>query len=674
MRFRRVLIALAVMALIVLFGLYWEGRRTNITDQTSEQSTERSALKTPDIDASNWDVSPEATLSLERETGSDTASKVDHFTVPGRVLFPKDIPSESITLKVEILPVRASRALKIQQSRTKNPKQALLKGGPWKSLQGQSITKTLTTDENGQFSIKNAPPGVYRVSSADTDWSGRTDNSIIQLASQVTPVQFSVQQNAKLIGHVVNQDKEPLPNARIPFTTSARELTADKNGKFVLNRLEPGTPIDFVKIMKEGYRSHYLSVEPLQPGETRHDTFVLKQGANLSVTVRTSDGRPVKEGRLMLRRLDDKKIQAKMDYALAHGGGRMKSINDEGKVLFSGLQPGRVKVYLTFANYLSRPKKIEIKSGQTVETTLSVMKGIPVTVKHVNKRTGQTVDGVRPRITAFDGKNQKLEPAFKFRGFNDDGDLKGVIHPDARKITVRSESRRFKPKTTSFDRSDFPTLKIALTPSQAPEESRTPPGLLKLNLSRAGKFQWEDVTGVRAYLLDRTTGQRVLGRAGHQSTFKEPFPVDKGKYIFYSLIKTKAENYVVMKPLTIQTQHPGQKSVTPERAATVSGKILLNDRPLSGEVKVAISLLSPRSRKQAPTRNVYYPSPLSVRPNNDGEFTIPAVPPEQELGLHVVSTGGPKLGAPMGKVLINKPLPVLSPGQKRTVTSINITK
>lgn len=661
MRIKRVLVALTVMTFVVLAGIYWENQRT-FSPANKNAQTDDEALQTPDLSDSNWTIQSGAT-----ETVSDTetitknkGSGADRFVIPGTVVFPEGTPPERIRVKIDFIPVELP-----ETSRNENgPRVQNLQ-----SNQDTTISRTLTTDEKGRFGIKNSPPGLYRATSVDTDWVGKTSRPIIETKNSVKKLDFSVKRTGTLIGNVVNQDSDPISNATIPYTGNAPGASTDDRGRFVLKRLPANEPLNYVKIHKDGYQPYHLSAAPLDPGEIRRDTFVLHRGASLTVRVRTPSGDKITDGRVILRPMDDPAA----GQSGSDNGDRIKTINDKGEVTFSNIRPGRVKIMLTFASHIAKPRTLSISAGQSPVKTLEAIEGKTVRIQFINAQTDEVVQGVRPRVTAYDDNNRALTPAFKFRGFKPGGVLAGVLHPRAKTIKVRSESSRFRPRTSTFSSGDLPDIEMKLTPIRPEDEQQSSPGLLTIALNRAGMFSWSEVTQARVYVIDRTTGRRIHSRTGRRSAFRDPFSLRTGTYTLYGAIKTKNENYVVVRNLDVQTQQPGVITVTPDRAARITGKISRQKGPTPASPRVVVSLVPSSSPGNTPGRSVYVPDPLSAQPEQSGEFSVNAVPPNFDIELQVRSRGNDTLRLTSEKILRSKSLTDLTPGETRDLGSLELT-
>lgn len=654
------------MLVIVLLGLYWEGQRVP-RESATDNSTEPD-VKTPEIDSSDWDVSPEATVRVQTDNRVDSPGRTGQFDIPGRAKFPDGKQAEEVRLEVEVLPLDQEHLNRIETTPSTEDEPALTQLESPDSLREKAFTKTVTTDENGRFSLRDAPTGIYRIRSRDENWTGETEEPIVQHGTTSTPLQVSLRQSATLVGRVLDQDSQPLSNARVALTTHSHELRTDPEGQFRLNNLIPGQPINNAKITKQGFKTYYLDQGPLQPGEIRQDTFVLQRSASLSVVVQNSTGQPITDGKIRLRRISS----GQADGDINARNSLMKSLDDNGVTEFNDVAPGRFKVSLAFSSYLADPLTVRLEPGESVRKTVTVREGKPVAIRHVNAETGETIDEVRPRITAYAGPNQPLDQGFKFKEIRSNGVIVGVVHPSTQKLIIRSESNRFEPEETTVRSTDLPDVKIPLSPSQTGAADQEPPGLLKVNLAVDGRFDWENVVDVQAYVLDGKTGQRILGRAGQRSVFQEPFPLKPGSYVLYGLIKTNSGSFALAQSLGIEGQHPGQKSLTPSRTGSVSGRVLLNEQPISETVRVAVSLLPPEDETQKSTRDIYYPEQLSTTPNANGEFTIDNVPTDRSLGLHVISEGSSTLGVQPGAVLTRISLEALSEGEERSVRTIKL--
>lgn len=663
-----------IAAIIVLAGIYWPESGTD-TDEVKRTDQEQT-FETADIDERDWDISEEASLDLQEgdETAQEETDPYNRFSIPGQVIFPTDVTPQKVDLEVDIQLLKPENAEELAQRQ--NPIKYMLGQGGEDSFEQETITRTITTDEDGKFEITNAPPGLYGVTTADTAWSAKNRVQKIQAAAAVQPMKLEIARTSGLIGTVVDSDSNPIDSARVEYTTKDESIAVGRDGQFKLGTLEPNERIDHFKILKEGYEPYYFDESPLKPGELRRDTFVLQRGAQLRVKVRDTNGDPIRQGHLILNRADDLEITSQQHLAAAHGGAKMASLQGEGQYTFANLRPGKVHVALRSSQFIPESRTVTVEPGGLSEITLTVRKGEPLNISLINESNGEPVTSIQPQLQVFDSDGNRLKPGYTIDTINDEGTIKAFLHPetDRFKIRARSSIGRFKTKVKEFSANDLPDVELVLVPADTPEDDQpqTPPGLLSVETE--GSVDWSSVTKGQVYVLDKKSGQRVRGQAGSGNVLSEPIPLDLGEYLLYGVFeRSESPSLGFVQEVTIESKRPGKQPVEVRETGRVSGTVTGLESQQYQKLKVGISLLPGGSGSDGSApRSVYYPGAISTTPASDGSFTIENVPAGSNLSLHVLAKSGAQLDVEKGSVLATKSLPQLGPGESRDVSVIDL--
>lgn len=673
---KKVAILILVAGAIVAAGLYWNSSLNEFSPSeptTVEQSTQET------FGESDWSVSPEATLSLEERQESTNENVYDRFTIPGKVKFTDNTPSQSIQLTVKIMPLKPSRANELlNQSQGDDPIAQLMRADPRRNFDTQAITQTITTDESGRFSIEDALPGIYQVLVGDTNLVKTDGTSRIEISSRVQPLKLEVARTAELKGTVLGPDGNPV-QATVEYMDGRDQFQTNDQGQFRIDDVPPEKPIDFLRIHKEGYQEHHLSLPVPEPGETVEETFSLERGSSLQVAVRTENDEPVTDGTVILTREDDKKIPFGARQSVPHGKARVIQLDSNGQGTFQSIIPGRIKVSLIFAQILAKPRVLEVESGENRQITITGQEGDPFSIEFLDESTGQPVEGIRPAMRVFDEDGNELDPGFIISSRKKDDAYQGIVDPDAETIRVRitSPTNAYETKEDQFDRSDLPDLSVRLVPSKKPTpEPETPPGLTSFEIQNEDTLNWPAIDSVDVWILDAESGSQVLARTGtNQSVLNEPYPLGVGEYHLYAVLdRTDGRSLVAFRTVSINSKHPGSRQITLEKSASIEGTVQTDERSPS-DYQVGLSLLENfGERQEINIQGVFYPEPLRTTPDTNGAYRLDHVPPGVATELHVISTSQGSSDRDAGSVLERRRIPELSSDTTESVASFQLSE
>jgi Carboxypeptidase regulatory-like domain/CARDB len=150
-----------------------------------------------------------------------------------------------------------------------------------------------TTDDNGQFTVGELPPGTYTVTTDGPDSGVMTDTTTVAVtAGSITPVTLTEAPLGKITGKVSNSNGQPI-GAVVVYATNAQgqiAVTTDSSGDYELDGLDVGAFQVFVGDQTTpGLTSTTVTVSPAQPATTAN--FTLALAGAVSGTVFESDGK-----------------------------------------------------------------------------------------------------------------------------------------------------------------------------------------------------------------------------------------------------------------------------------------------------------------------------------------------------------------------------------------------
>jgi len=195
---------------------------------------------TMDVKASNYAPYKSETITVEKEIfTSDIQIKLHHGgSITGAVLDHKGDPLKKVYVRL----------------RANNFTPTIIDKffGCAENISG----KTITTDKNGRFLIKNINPGLYQLEFGHRNYPHLRINDLEVIMDQTTDAKsLRMKAGASLVGKIYNNTNTPMPGATIEISMTGppfRETTtADENGEFKFTNLPPGlyiiSPIPLTK-------------------------------------------------------------------------------------------------------------------------------------------------------------------------------------------------------------------------------------------------------------------------------------------------------------------------------------------------------------------------------------------------------------------------------------------
>ena len=164
------------------------------------------------------------------------------------------------------------------------------------------------TDEGGAYRIPNLPVGTYSIDCRSAERFGAQKSRRVTVGSQdVENVDFRLMLEASIVGRVLDDNKEPVPNMQVSlvayeyFKGSAgyfyRNMgSTDDRGQFTIAQIEPGTPY-YLLAQKQSGALPTRSEVPLDPARraavparTFYPNSPVKEGA-MRIVLRPGEAR-----------------------------------------------------------------------------------------------------------------------------------------------------------------------------------------------------------------------------------------------------------------------------------------------------------------------------------------------------------------------------------------------
>lgn len=620
--------AVLIATLIVGVGIYWE---TSSELKSPLEPLDREAKKNEDV--VSWKVTPEATQYLNDIPGLPReGSTFRRLSVPGQVQFHGSSP-ESIPLNVQIRPVQTEVLNQLENRRSLANK---FVGSPgFEQLQSFSQNKpleyTIRTDSSGRFEIQKGPPGLYRVSSGDTQWAGQLSRPQIQKPGTVTPLELEVQRYARLQGTVVNSYGEPVSDARIRIPRSGQTIHTDSNGRFAVDSVDPARPVNRLTVEKSGYTSQSRSLSDWSPGETKNIRISLPQYGLVHVNISTEQGDPVRNGELVFqpKSLDDPP-RSGTDTIRAQP-------NEFGQVRNISLRPGTYRFSLSHPEYEAPVKTLRVDPARDHQSALQVRARLPLRVALKGTEGRKNVDvPIPPEVQVYDENDDPLQPGFTPKNLGEGGIIEGTVHPEIHRGTITFPEELVGTKNTfRFTRADLPDVELSL---DSPPRGMIPYGEGELQLQLASGVNSESVRLVELYVLEKGNGDLVLNRGGRNiGLLEESVNLPEGNFYVYTVIETEDSDYTAFGTARVRSNQSEKIQLVPRKSARVSGTIKTSNVEPE-KVRVGLRFREANSSSTGSDTDVYFPAPLTTNLDEEGRFAFEQVPPRVRTTLVVQKT------------------------------------
>lgn len=674
---RRSLVGFFLGVLLVAGGYLYLGMGE---DRSPDRSVDRTAEPSREATRPEWTIEPAP------RTGEDTrpeapGSTVEDtgLTIPGSVRFAEGSGGDSVQLRVSVLAVRTPLPEVVRTRLAENPDHASIDEllevvrregiGPEEldRYVGERRTLGIHTNERGEFTLTRAPPGLYRIESRDPVWTGESGDVVLELPGNVRSLTLDVRGSKTFRGRVTDPDGNPLENVEVTFEGNARDpMRTSRSGTFVVGGVPPSRPINFLRLHKPGYEPISVSRPPLGDTDPGPVTFRMRRGTYLEVSVEDEEEQPVTSGVVELTRLE----------APAKSSGPLRPIveriDDRGIASFAGVDPGSYALRLRSGNYFLPSKKVTLEPKEQRRIEAEAKRGRVVTVRYRDAVTGEAVEGIHPSVEAYDEAGEVLSNGFRLRNRPRKDRYRGLLHPEAREIVVRSRpsgNQPYRPDRSRFDLRNADTVTVEVEPSGG---SASATGFVRYRLTLSGPVSDGALAEARAslHVLNRTTGRTVLERTTGAAP-EWPVPLPSAELLLYGTVTTPEGDYVVARELSPRPSG-SEPRVTLElqRPATLEGRVNGSD-DTAGVGTVGVSLLDPRLGVTGDRDHLYVdvPRPLTATVGEDGRFTVDNLPPDRRLHLLGVRSGT-RL-APGSPLIINRSLSPFSPNEHREPSPIS---
>jgi len=166
---------------------------------------------------------------------------------------------------------------------------------------GSSPPKTATSEEDGSFAFDDLVGRRYTVHARSENLVGTP--VVVTLSKASDPVLLHMKPGGGIEIEVVDEDNQGVSGATVTMS-ALRSITeqTDANGKAIIANLPPGQTV--ISASAPGFATgHSVVVVPAAAGVMGEQRISLSKGTALSGTVVDSKGAPVKEARIIARRV-----------------------------------------------------------------------------------------------------------------------------------------------------------------------------------------------------------------------------------------------------------------------------------------------------------------------------------------------------------------------------------
>ncbi len=244
---------------------------------------------------------------------------------------------------------------------------------------------------SGDFLFEDIEPGTYRLLASGPGFSPTYSVGFTVDRSEVQGIDVQLGQGGTLLGRVVDQQGQPVPNAEVrvhgrdwtedssfglfggrapdPNNVPEQVATTDARGQFELRNAYPGSLK--VEFSHGSFLTQTLMVEMAEGARVDAGTVTLRRGGVIFGVGLAADGSPLAGGGAFLSRQDD----------TGFGGfARNGRLDAQGRFRFEGLRTGTYRVtvapsdaggFSLFPETEMNSKTVYVNEGQKVELRLS---------------------------------------------------------------------------------------------------------------------------------------------------------------------------------------------------------------------------------------------------------------------------------------------------------------
>jgi hypothetical protein len=623
-----------------------------------------------------WTIGPEPSARSSGDPSDTESSESLGLEIPGQVKFSAGSAGETVALRVTVLKIKRPLPSKFKERlktvsahlSVKEVLEKLRQTGISKSTVNrhllEKITRTIHAGPQGQFTLVNAPAGVYRVESVDPMWKGTSSRAFLQLPENIRPLTLTLRPSGTVVGTVHTTDGRPLSEVEVMFEGSRATRETDEDGRFVVEGIHPDRPLNFFSLHKRGFQPIEVDQPPLKGRARREMSFTMKEGTYLEVNVLKPGGEPVRTGAVSALRADDRTMRDDIPK-------RVNYLNGKEQVRFEGLKPGSVRLGMRSSPFFVEPAVVGLEPGETKMVTLEAVPADTYILEYVREDTQKPVSGIVPSLEVT-GKDDRVYPGkARVVGKLADGRYRIRVHPNAEELMVHSQplnNQLFRSTTTRWTLPRSDTLSVELMPETVTES--TPGDMAQYDLTFKGipDSLREGATG-RLVILNANTGRIVARRGGSLAT-DWSIPLPNVPTTWYVSLRTDDGSRVAVK--TIQpsrTSSPKTVTMKLGRPATVSGRLRISGND-SRDLSVGVALQPPHGPHTTSSRlSVHVPDDLRTTVDAKGNFTL-NVPARTDAYLVVVPTGSEFSSGT--ELLLKRHLSGLSSGDTRDIPMLNL--
>jgi uncharacterized GH25 family protein len=324
-------------------------------------------------------------------------------------------------------------------------------------FRGETFTTT-SVDSTGNYRLEGAPIGTVRVAGVvSRNFSTRKSSqpqTVTVAAGESRQVDLEFRSDTVITGRVTRNGK-PLASASVSFTPrrgassqTSSSATTDQQGNYSVSGLEAGD-----------YSVYVIDMQRFSPYQTTYDvsgssTFDIDYNASAlrGRVIDAATGDPLNDARVRLR------ATAATDGPFRGEMGAATDVN--GNFTIDFVAPGTYTISADKTGFAQEPKEIVITDRQPADLEFRLSKNDGVTLKVVDARNGQAINGV---VWVFDQGGRFVQDS-GMRFGQSASDIKLTLPPGAYVATVTSI--------------DYAPVTVNLTS----------PGTQSVGLSRGGKI------------------------------------------------------------------------------------------------------------------------------------------------------------------------------------------
>ncbi|HEY3391464.1 MAG TPA: M56 family metallopeptidase [Lacipirellulaceae bacterium] len=229
----------------------------------------------------------------------------------------------------------------------------------------RSGTRTVFTNEVGEFAFGNVRPGNHHVAAFLDEYSSRKSRykgQPVDLSSN-EPVILTLSKMPTMAVRVVSKaDSQPVADAlvRLTWTDTDRDHRTDDDGRVLLRGLSP--EVWHIEVQAKGFAEHELPVN-LAGTDSANVTVELEPGSALFGTITDEAGKPVAGAGFSV-------------FPEDHHGGQIEYLHTDaqGRYRFDFLPVGQhLELSVSHLDYVTLDEQVNLKAGPNAERQLDLV-------------------------------------------------------------------------------------------------------------------------------------------------------------------------------------------------------------------------------------------------------------------------------------------------------------